>query len=217
MRKVLFGLSKSVGALALAAGLFSAPAAALTIPFEVENLRSPTLTPAEFTGGLSIGDPFSLTIDPVAATPTNTTDLSTTASSLSLTVGGTVVTFDQPGNADIRVTNGSGGAADFFELDYSGSALIDNTPGSAFFYLITLRFVDNEGLAFSSADLPTSFDFSLFETRNVIINGLGIDEETLQGNAIASVTTVPLPGALPLLLSALGGFGFLAARRKKAA
>jgi len=212
MRNVLSGLSKTVGALALAAGLFAGPAAAITINFEVFDAGTFGVAP-EFTNGANPGDLFSLSFDAVPDTPSDPNNLVTTANSLSLNINGTVLDFTQPGNTTIRVTDGGGSDTDEFALDYNGTGTINGVASTTFFaYAVTLRFTDTDGDAFLTPDLPTSFDFALFEERSVVIQAFGLGSEFLRGNAVSAI---PLPAAFPLLLSALGGFGFVAWRRRK--
>ena len=221
----LFRIKSLAAAAALGAALWAAPANAVTIPIPFQVELPPSAGAGEFTTGLSVGDTFGLDLDfiPTAASTvgggSNPTYFNSVAG-LTLTTPSATVAFDQagavPGTIDASVNVSNDGAnGDSLILNYFGSASVNGLPGAAIFYQLTLNLIDDDGTAFADADLPTVFDFSLFETRNVTITAFGAGVEELHGNVI--VSAVPVPAALPLMLSGLAGIAFIARKRRKAA
>ena len=128
--------------------------------------------------------------------------------------------------------------------DYDLGAITDrfafylgNSQGSTFsgafdgaeFSLVqfTLDSLNLAGLSSSDpSDLPNSFvpedffpplDSNVPGTSDDVFIEFGSNVEHLQITSVSQLATVPLPPALPLFLSGLGGLGFLGWRRKRAA
>lgn len=110
----------------------------------------------------------------------------------------------------------SNGVTDILKFSYAGGPV-------DFISTADLTFTDATGAAFGDDSLPGLLAFQSLSGRfglllfppgslPVLIDGL-ITSVT----AVSPVATTPIPAALPLLLSALGGLGFAGWRRRRAA
>jgi hypothetical protein len=82
--------------------------------------------------------------------------------------------------------------------------------------------IDDQGIGFSAASITGVFAFVLYSSNTGLTdlvegcNNTGCSPITL-GSFSASLAATPLPAALPLFATALGGLGFLGWRRKRKA
>ena len=218
MKESPVGLKSALAALAVGFGLLASPASALTlnIDFTIDALLFDDpmqFSTPEFTGGLNVGDTFGASLE-LEQDAGGFTSFPFQSLSVDLsTLGGPMLAFG--GGGAFTGSNGGPQGPDTLELEIITSVLVD-TVASLSVYSATLTFTDQDGAALDSGGLPPFLDFNLFETIEIDIKRLGNlgDTESLQASALS---IVPVPAALPLMLTALGGFGLLAWRRRKSA
>lgn len=112
------------------------------------------------------------------------------------------------------VTNNSGLVGDYFGV---GGGVLDANGDQGF---IAVQFQNLDGTVFNSDQLPTDFEFTDFDPFNILnSNSTGAVVDTFIGVGLpefyaldfATLTAVPLPAGVWLLMSAIGAvFGFRA-------
>jgi hypothetical protein len=215
-------------ALALGAALFlsALPASAAT----VEVLYSGTLISVDPAGAsrFSVGDYFETGFLLDTTTPdtdgasefgaySGVTQFISTFASLYQSVSHT-------GADQLNVQNAWFGDRMIFYTEYPSA------PHVGDFYLnnIFIEFSDPSGAALSSDLMPTDFvgllslfpeNTATFEfwslTSNDYFQVVGKFTDAIQIGGTPPVATTPIPAALPLLVSALGGLGFVGLRRRR--
>lgn len=236
----IFGAGLRTAGLAAVAGLLvafgaafpggSGSAYALTLDFETDSSGTP-LAPGAFNGGAYSG--FGIAITGTTALSLFNSNcgpdfgVSCTGDDPDLATGPTFGTAPQ-GNVLIIQDPGSGdpGDAGFggtITFDFASPTtlteivLLDNDNGPGIYLEIF-----QDGVVGSSIITPSIADDNVLQA--IAFGALGIDVIQLVVNfpssgAIASlsVAQVPVPAALPLLLSALAWLGFIARRRRSTA
>ena len=204
----------------------SAPAEAALVSYNFSGAITTASDPlASF--GISPGDTFagSFTYDTslsvVSSGPGNVLyeqPVPIAPSALSVTVNGVqYAAANSSAPLRIQVTNNAGGLQDQFVYHtvFAGS-LVQPLSGSYPFSNMALSLHDSSGTVFSSTAIPSSLDLTDFDVAMFSINlsqDLGDPaSETLFLGTITWLTSVPEPGSLMLMLTALPLIG-LARRR----
>jgi hypothetical protein len=130
-----------------------------------------------------------------------------------------------PGSATLLANNGSGStlffsAAGGVPFSFESIDLADTfNDGTSFDVNFLFTFAHAPGMSASvTLDRAVGLQTVVFGLADVILvqwssTGLAAQFDNIQ--ATAAVATTPLPAALPLFASALGGFGLIGWRRKK--
>lgn len=201
---------------------------AMTIDFETDDNGAP-LSPGAFNGataydgfGLTISSTGSLSLFNSSCGP----DFGTTCSGGDSDLGtgasfgtqpqGNVLVIQDPGIAEPG-DSGDGGSITF---DFANAttltqiALLDNDNGPG----ISLELF-KEGVGAPTVITPAIGADNLLQIIAFGDDGIGIIKLVVNfpsSGAVASLTTVPVPAALPLLLSALAWLGWVARRKRTA-
>jgi hypothetical protein len=204
-------------------------AQAMTIDFETDDNGAP-LSPGAFNGATAY-DGFGVTISSTGGSLSlfNSScgpDFGTTCSGGDADLGtgasfgtqpqGNVLVIQDPGIAEPG-DSGDGGTITF---DFANPttltqvALLDNDNGSGIFLELF-----QQGVVLPTVVTPALGFDNLLQIIAFGAEGVGIIKLVVNfpgSGAIASVTTVPIPAALPLLLSALAWLGWVARRKRTA-
>jgi hypothetical protein len=170
---------------------------------------------------INVNDTFQIsytydTTAPVTGTRASGRGKTYTGGNFTLTTGGSQIVF---GSSEIDVTDypDTGNIADSFEVTASnlGGAGSSNIPGWSVVLLYLSFYFPNTTLA--SPDLPLTTidaakDYADYVQITLRQNGSSENYYIIGELGIAST---PIPAALPLFASALGGLGFLGWRRRK--
>lgn len=199
---------------------------AMTIDFETDDTGAP-LSPGAFNGATAY-DGFGVTIsstggslslfdtDCLGATCSGGDDDLATGPAFGTEPQGNVLIIQDPSIAE----PGDSGAGGSITFDFANAttltqiALLDNDNGPG----ISLELF-KEGVGAPTVITPALGADNLLQIIAFGTDGIGIIKLVVNfpsSGAVASLTTVPVPAALPLLLSALAWLGWVA-RRKKAA
>ena len=132
----------------------------------------------------------------------------------SLTVNGTQYTAaNSSAPLGLQVTNDAGGLQDQFVYRTAfGGSLVHPLSGSYLFSNMALSLHDSTGGVFSSTAIPSSLDLNDFDLTGISLNlsqNLGDPgSETLFLGPITSLTLVPEPSSVMLMLTAVSLIGF---------
>ena len=204
--------------LGLAAAIGGAHASPVTVNW------TGTITKNNGITGIELGDPITGSFTYDSSTPASLTSFFfsryDTNHSISFTLGSLSGTFS---GQDIAVQDNVGGVDRlssqnrFSGFSYSGDLFDGIAPNQLF-----LTFFDSDASAFSSSALPTSlnpldFDFANPTPSRFDVKSNGASEiEFITTGFTASPTIVPVPAALPLLLTGIGAVAWLRRRKTSA-
>lgn len=201
---------------------------AMTIDFETDDNGAP-LSPGAFNGataydgfGVTISSTGSLSLfnsncGPDFAPCTGGDDDLGTGPSFGTEPQGNVLVIQDPSVAPTPGDSGDGGSITF-DFDNATTltqiALLDNDNGPG----ISLELF-KEGVGAPTVITPALGSDNLLQIIAFGDDGIGIIKLVVNfpsSGAVASLTTVPVPAALPLLLSALAWLGWVARRKRTA-
>jgi len=215
---------KAVGlALALGAALFlfALPAAAATVG--VTYSGKITSVDPEGAGQFAIGDTFTFHVEVDDTSPDTepTVGAGVYFDAITKFTGsfsnGYHFAMDLTSTGDDRLFVGDN-ASD--GLGITGSPFVAPQVNTANLVMVTLSFYDPTGTTWNSEAIPGNLATILASSTNspmfmqFAVPGLYF---RVQGVVTAAVATTPIPAALPLLMSALGGLGFVGWRRRRVA
>ena len=173
--------------------------------------------------GITVGSTFTGSFE----YDSNASPTSTTATQDDFSLINIVAEFDNGislssgANQEIAVINDTKDVFLSFAPQFVSSSF-QYDPVSHYF---ELKLSDSTGSVFSSTDLPSTLNLSDFDGRQFLfwgannkkgVTGTGRDRFSGTITSLTEISPVPLPPALPLFLTGLGGLGFFGWRRKHA-